>query len=726
MNLKSIHIQYKFLLQVFIFVVYLGILTGTILLMNGQLSEFQQTTTKVIRLERDITGLHSTYLSFLQSTGPNDRFFIDAENDFTLKFDYQSAAVLDSLNQLSEKPGIRKKLQKSGKKDSLQAAIENYSIDFDQTRLAMQERGARNSGKILALRNISTEAGNTIYTLNLPRVGELFSQLKKLESEYLFAGNYVAFNEILGILNDILSHPSLYEADPFLSSELNAQLTEYKTALEEIQALSQRLGDEAVEESLFGTMEQDYQKMMADYLAFKNSWNHEMNKARSAVLLIGLGFILLLSLGFLFISYLFFNQIRKPLLQSIQYSQNLAKGKLNLEPVTLEGAAEFVSLNSNLNTIHASLTEKKRFVDSLLKQKFQADIDLQGRNDTFGKTLIALKENMRKARDEQLKYHEENRIRRFQNEGIAKFSDIMRSNSDNLDKLADIFIKEIVRYLNAIQGGLFLLNNEDDEILHLKAAFAYNRKKYLSKEIRKGESLVGTCAQEKKTIYLTKLPDDYIEITSGLGDAPPNNLLILPVMHEGVLIGVLEIASLKPFDHNQIELGETISESLASSIINARANSRTSELLEKSQQQAAEMAEQEEEMRQNMEELKATQEESARREEDLEGIISAIGQAFYVVEYDIDGSIIKVNERLLYLLNQHADQVIGKTHIQVFGKKSRADSLLFANVAEGKTIEITETVQINKKQLEMKNTFSPIKSRDGHTMRILNIMNLNK
>ena len=364
-------------------------------------------------------------------------------------------------------------------------------------------------------------------------------------------------------------------------------------------------------------------------------------------------------------------------------------------------------------------------MDGLLKQKFQSDITLLGKHDTFGKTLIALKENMRKARDEQLTYHEENQLRRYQNEGVAKFSDILRSNSDNLDKLSDVFVKEIVLYLEAIQGGLFLLDNEEDDELNLRAAFAYNRKKYLTKKIKKGESLVGTCALEKKTIHLNDIPEDYIEITSGLGDAPPTNLLILPVMHEGILIGVLELASLKAFDQNQIQLGEKISESLASSIIAARNNTKTAELLQKSQQQAAEMTEQEEEMRQNMEELKATQEESARREEDLEGVLNAIDQAFYVLEYDIEGTILKVNQRFLYLLNIDSEKVIGKKHWELFGKKSKADSLLFASVSDGKTIELVERVEINKKLLEIKNNFAPIKNKDGETKRILNIMTLN-
>jgi PAS domain-containing protein len=196
-------------------------------------------------------------------------------------------------------------------------------------------------------------------------------------------------------------------------------------------------------------------------------------------------------------------------------------------------------------------------------------------------------------------------------------------------------------------------------------------------------------------------------------------------MHEGTLIGVVEIASLKEFQKHQIELGESVSSNLAATIITTRVNTRTAQLLEKSQQQAAEMAEQEEEMRQNMEELKATQEESVRREEELEGILNAIDQSFYVLEYDIEGCITRVNQKVLYLLNLDADKVIGKRHIEVFGKGSKADSLLFASISEGKVVELVEKVKINNKAVEITNTFSPIRSKSGETLRILNIMTTN-
>ncbi len=502
-------------------------------------------------------------------------------------------------------------------------------------------------------------------------------------------------------------------------------INNYQTRLSDVNSLFKRIGSSSQGTGLKGELSLRYKKLTTTFDRFEETVYTSYQKFKMFMITLGILMALLISALYVFLFILFFKHIRNPLNDLINFSQNLSKGRTLDKALSLEVPYEYSLLNNNLNAINSSLIEKREFVDDLLKQKFRADLSLQGRVDTFGKTLIALKENMRKTREDQLKHAEENQIRRYQNEGVAKFSDILRSNSDNLLKLSDEFIKEIVKYLEALQGGLFLLDKEGAEELHLTAAFAYNRKKYLQKTIRLGESLVGTCALERKTINLTDIPDEYIEITSGLGDAPPNNLLLLPIMHEQHLIGVMELASLKKFDENQVMLSEKIAASLASTIISARVNSQTSELLQKSQQQAAEMAEQEEEMRQNMEELKATQEESARREEELEGILNAIDQSFYVLEYDTEGTILKVNQRFLYLVNLHVDKVIGKTHTQLFGKKSKADALLFANVSEGNTVELNEKIVVNNIPLNINNTFSPIKSKEGKTIKILNIITVN-
>jgi transcriptional regulator with PAS, ATPase and Fis domain len=276
-----------------------------------------------------------------------------------------------------------------------------------------------------------------------------------------------------------------------------------------------------------------------------------------------------------------------------------------------------------------------------------------------------------------------------------------------------------------LQGGIFLIDENDPEILNLISAFAYDRKKHQTKTIRIGDGLIGTCAIEKKKIYLTQVPKDYVLIKSGLGDTPPDNVLIVPVINENDILGVLEIASLKKLSEYEIELTEQIASSLATTLITVRNNTKTAELLEKSQHQAAEMAEQEEEMRQNMEELKATQEESARREEEMQGMLDAIGTSFYILEYNTDGSIIHINERLSMFLNEPIESVIGKKHTDVFSSASELNVKLFSKIVSDKQSKnITESLNWGSKIYRYSHNLSPILSKYGDVSKILNILSI--
>jgi PAS domain S-box-containing protein len=184
-------------------------------------------------------------------------------------------------------------------------------------------------------------------------------------------------------------------------------------------------------------------------------------------------------------------------------------------------------------------------------------------------------------------------------------------------------ISNIVEYLNAQQGGLFFLNddNMDDRHLELVGCYAYQRKKFLDKRVEIGQGMVGQCFLEGETTYLTNIPENYVNITSGLGQTNPNTLLIVPLKMNEQIVGVIEIANLKPFAKYQISFLERLAETIASAITSVKTNDKTRGLLEQSQQQAEEMRAQEEEMRQNMEELQATQEQMHRKNEEVETLL---------------------------------------------------------------------------------------------------------
>jgi PAS domain S-box-containing protein len=232
---------------------------------------------------------------------------------------------------------------------------------------------------------------------------------------------------------------------------------------------------------------------------------------------------------------------------------------------------------------------------------------------------------------------------------------------------------------------------------------------------------VGTCAVEKQTIYMTDLPQDYIQITSGLGDASPDSLLLVPLKVEEQVLGVIEIASFNKFEKHQIEFVEKVAESIASTISSVRVNIRTSQLLEKSQQQAEEMSAQEEEMRQNMEELKATQEEAARRESELSGILEAIDQFLIKAEMDLNGKIINANPLLLETFGYDDQQVQEKT-LEAFIDEKDLDAFrdIWNGVLQGD--DRRETLRCRNKhgeELWLIASFSAVKDKEGNITKLI-------
>ena len=228
--------------------------------------------------------------------------------------------------------------------------------------------------------------------------------------------------------------------------------------------------------------------------------------------------------------------------------------------------------------------------------------------DTLGQSLLEMSNNLRKAAEIE-------RERTWQIEGIAKLHELLRHHNTRVEDLSYQIILFLVKYLDANQGGAFVLNEEDEKepFLELKACYAYSRQKFLQKKVELGEGLLGQAYLEKDIVYLTDVPQDYFMIKSGLGDATPTSVILVPLKTEDKVVGVLEIASFQELPPYRQEFLLKASESIASSITTMKINEQTSRLLAESQEMAEEMRAQEEEMRQNMEELHATQEDLHRK-----------------------------------------------------------------------------------------------------------------
>ncbi len=327
---------------------------------------------------------------------------------------------------------------------------------------------------------------------------------------------------------------------------------------------------------------------------------------------------IVLVLGALIIGAFTIDSLARPINHTKNILLKMSNGILPKEKLT-EGSDEIGQMAKALNLVIQGLKDIFNFSLEIGKGNFDTEFKPLSDDDVLGLSLLEMRNELKNASKEEEKRKEEDKQRNWAAQGVAMFSDILRKSNDNLEGMSYEIISNMVKYTNSNQGGMFIVNdNEKDKtFLEMTACYAFDRKKFLEKKIQVGEGLVGRCYQEQEKIFLTDIPDDYIKITSGLGDDNPRCLLLIPLVYNNVIHGIIEIASFNVYQPFEIEFVERISESIAATISSAKANIQTTTLLEQSQQQAEEMAAQEEEMRQNMEELRATQEQSARREEDL-------------------------------------------------------------------------------------------------------------
>jgi methyl-accepting chemotaxis protein len=315
-------------------------------------------------------------------------------------------------------------------------------------------------------------------------------------------------------------------------------------------------------------------------------------------------------------------------------------------------------LTQQLEIINKGIEFAEQIANGHLDQKFQAAED-----DKLGQALVKMHTYIFEANQ---KTENEN----FVNIGIAKVSELIRNYDTQIDDLSDKIISFLTRYIGANQGSLFVINDsEDEKYLELTGCYAYGQKKYLQKTILPGEGLVGQCYLEKDLIILSEIPDDYIRITSGLGEALPRFIVICPMIVNETVYGVMEFAFFHKAEPYKIELLKKAGESLAASINTLRINLNTQKLLQETRVQTESMRVQEEELRQNLEELNAAQEELSRIvtiSESQKAEMAIRERVFSLTtilsESDEYGTITMVNEKLCAVSKYTPEELIGKPH----------------------------------------------------------------
>ncbi|MBE9469226.1 MAG: PAS domain S-box protein [Bacteroidetes bacterium] len=446
------------------------------------------------------------------------------------------------------------------------------------------------------------------------------------------------------------------------------------------------------------------------------------NKFRISII-IGLLGILLLALIVSLIS----KNIINPLTKITELLKFLSKGHIDKKMrIRIETGDEIEEMTDALNDSINGLNKKVEFANHIKQGELNYEFNLLSEKDVLGKSLIAMRNSLQHAKQEDENRKIEDEKQNWTTQGLAKFGEILRQNNDNIETLSFNIIKNLVNYLDSSQGSIFIKNDSDkDDIYYeLTAAIAFDRKKMINKRIELGEGLVGRCVHEKLTIYMIDIPEDYVHITSGLGESNPRCLLLVPLMLNNEVLGVVEIVSFNEIDKYKINFIEKVGESIASTISSVKINERTAVLLEQSQQQGEELAAQEEEMRQNLEELKATQEDAARREGELSGLWEALSMNSSIVIFDMTGKIIDVNDKNLEIIGSTREQMLGK-NLASLVSEAKDDPVAYKKFWEdlktgkSRTRIFKETVK--GKEIWTSETYTPIIDKSGKPIKVLNV-----
>jgi len=306
------------------------------------------------------------------------------------------------------------------------------------------------------------------------------------------------------------------------------------------------------------------------------------------------------------------------------------EGKLGGQASVPGAAGTWKDLTDNVNQLAANLTTQVRAIAEVATAVTKGDLTRSIKVEASGE-VASLKDNInemiRNLKDTTLKNSEQDWLKT----NLAKFSRMLQGQRD-LVTVGRLVLSELAPVVAAQQGVLYTFDgSRQDPQLTLLASYAC-RERSLARTIRPGEGLVGECAREKNKILLRNVPAGYMGISSGLGAGSPSNIIVLPVLFEGKVKGVLELASFERFSTAHQALLEQLAETIGIVLNTIEANTRTEDLLKQSQSLAGELQSQQEELRKTNQQLEEKAALLAERNVEVERKNQEVEQARVALE----------------------------------------------------------------------------------------------
>jgi len=321
--------------------------------------------------------------------------------------------------------------------------------------------------------------------------------------------------------------------------------------------------------------------------------------------------------------------------------RSLAKGYF---PPNMETQKEpFTEMASDLEKLTTRLKKMNDFSLKLSANKVQYQDIPEFENEDIKRAFSNLLDRIHYIENQES-------LRNWAISGHTLFSGILRKHQD-LNKLCEEVCLRLTQYVQAHQSAIFIVNDTDptNPFLEMTAAYAPDAKTLNNRNFRFGEGPVGEVANSLETYVLTDVPDDYLTLTSGLGESRPTSLLLLPLVSNDNLYGVFEIASFRKFQKEEVEFIKTVSDNLASVIGNIRNNQKTLHLLERSQELGRALKVRTEELQETNQKIQSAQFQLQRTNHQIEAQMDVLNQTTLELSQ---------SERRFYTLLENASEII--------------------------------------------------------------------
>ena len=264
--------------------------------------------------------------------------------------------------------------------------------------------------------------------------------------------------------------------------------------------------------------------------------------------------------------YLLARSITIPISQVQKVLEELSLGKI-VNAADIHRKDEIGQMSMALQKLIEGLKAYSKFAQRIGQGDFEAEFEPLSKEDILGNELLTMKRRLIEAREKEKQQLELEKRRHWVSTGISMFSELITANSNDIKQLSQVVLQHLMEYVDAAVGGIFLLRfpetDEQRPYLEQTATIAYDRHRIIEKRLDINEGLVGACFTEREPIYITNVPENYIQIKTGLGGALPRNIYLTPIKYEEKVFGVIELATFEVFDLFHQQLIDAVAQSMA-------------------------------------------------------------------------------------------------------------------------------------------------------------------